>query len=203
MTIQKCPRYRFDNKKTFKERRIVIKRSWVRIPAPDTGWKIFTLICCKNGIVCLKRPKINKKEAGHGHFFEKNTIERFCWEFFRLGGAKSWLKGEERIWCFNNKTQLNLILWIDWNAKRLLLPIYDPRKNVSFWWPVVHLIGTVMDHRIFWFATRGQCIKGKQCNLKQNMCLCSKQSSLFSFYALPSGSKSKEAVVHYSCKIRL
>ena len=24
------------------------------------------------------------------------------------------------------------------------------------------------------------------CNLKQNMCLCSKQSSLFSFYALPS-----------------
>ena len=28
------------------------------------------------------------------------------------------------------------------------------------------------------------------------MCLCSKQSSLFSFYALPSGGKSKDAVVH-------
>ena len=27
------------------------------------------------------------------------------------------------------------------------------------------------------------------CNLKQNMCLYSKQSSLFSFYALPSGGK--------------
>ena len=24
----------------------------------------FALICCKNGIVCLKRPKINEKEAG-------------------------------------------------------------------------------------------------------------------------------------------
>ena len=33
-------------------------------------------------------------------------------------------------------------------------------------------------------------------NLKQNMCLCSKQSSLFSFYALPSGGKLKDAVVH-------
>ena len=28
------------------------------------------------------------------------------------------------------------------------------------------------------------------------MCFCSKQSSLFSFYALPSGGKSKGAVVH-------
>ena len=28
------------------------------------------------------------------------------------------------------------------------------------------------------------------------MCLCSKQSSLFSFYALPSGGKLKGAVVH-------
>ena len=32
------------------------------------------------------------------------------------------------------------------------------------------------------------------CNLKQNMCLPSKQSSLFSFYALPSGGKSKGAM---------
>ena len=28
------------------------------------------------------------------------------------------------------------------------------------------------------------------------MCLCSKQSCLFSFYVLPSGGKSKGAVVH-------
>ena len=28
----------------------------------------FTLICCKNCIVCLKRQKINEKEAGVGPF---------------------------------------------------------------------------------------------------------------------------------------
>ena len=27
----------------------------------------FTLICCKNCIVCLKGPKINEKEAGLAH----------------------------------------------------------------------------------------------------------------------------------------
>ena len=54
-----------------------------------------------------------------------------------------------------------------------------------------------MDHRVFQFATRGQCIKAKQCYLNQNMCLHLKQSSLFSFYALPSGGKSKDAVVHW------
>ena len=30
----------------------------------DTGWTFFTYICYKNCNVCLKRPKINKKEAG-------------------------------------------------------------------------------------------------------------------------------------------
>ena len=28
-----------------------------------------TLICCKNYNVCLKRPKINEKDAGVGPFF--------------------------------------------------------------------------------------------------------------------------------------
>ena len=52
----------------------------------------------------------------------------------------------------------------------------------------------------FDFPTEGSAKKVKMlahCNLKQNMCLCSKQSSLFYFYALPSGGKSKDAVVHY------
>ena len=34
----------------------------------------FTLICCKNCIVCLKRPKINKKEAGVGPIFKKTAM---------------------------------------------------------------------------------------------------------------------------------
>ena len=56
------------------ERRLTFQRSWVRIPARYTGWtwNFFTLICCKNCIdVCLKRPKINEKEAGVGPFFKK------------------------------------------------------------------------------------------------------------------------------------
>ena len=49
----------------------MIERSCVRISAQHTGWNghFFTLICCKNCIdVCLKRPKINGKEAGLSHF---------------------------------------------------------------------------------------------------------------------------------------
>ena len=68
-------------------------------------------------------------------------------------------------------------------------------------WSICLKIIVLMDHRVFRFATRRQYIKGKQCQhiaiLKQNMCLWSKQSSLFSFYALPSGGKSKGAVVHW------
>ena len=40
---------------------------------PGTGYwmdmTFFTLICCKNCIVCLKRPKIKEKEAGVRPFF--------------------------------------------------------------------------------------------------------------------------------------
>ena len=51
----------------------MFRRMWVRIPAPDTVWTFFTLICCKNCNVCLKRPKINeKKKPGKTHFLKKN-----------------------------------------------------------------------------------------------------------------------------------
>ena len=51
-------------------RRFMFRRSWVWILVPYIGWNwhFFTLICCKNCIVCLKRPKINVKEAGVGPF---------------------------------------------------------------------------------------------------------------------------------------
>ena len=50
-------------------RRLMFHKSWVWIPALYTGWSwhFFTLICCKNCTVCLKRPKINKKEAELAH----------------------------------------------------------------------------------------------------------------------------------------
>ena len=54
--------------------RLMFERSWVWILAPYTGWRFghfFTLIFCKNCVVCLKRPKINQKEARVGPFFKK------------------------------------------------------------------------------------------------------------------------------------
>ena len=51
--------------------------SRVRIPAPYAGWTFFTLICYKNcNNVCLKKPKINEKEAGVGPFIKKHCICR-------------------------------------------------------------------------------------------------------------------------------
>ena len=67
---------------------LMFVRSWARIPAPYTGWSFFTLICfinCNN--VCLKRPKINEKEAVVSPFFEKKLVEivNFLCQFFTLG----------------------------------------------------------------------------------------------------------------------
>ena len=53
----------------------MLRGSWVQIPALYTGWTFFTIICCKNcNDVCLKRPKINEKEAGVGPFFKKERL---------------------------------------------------------------------------------------------------------------------------------
>ena len=55
-------------------RHLLFERLRVQIPAQYTGWTghFFTLICCKNCIDCLKRPKMKEKEAGVGPFFKKN-----------------------------------------------------------------------------------------------------------------------------------
>ena len=44
----------------------MLKRSWVRIPAPYTGWTFFTFNCCENCNVLFEKTKINEKEAGYG-----------------------------------------------------------------------------------------------------------------------------------------
>ena len=46
-----------------------------------------------------------------------------------------------------------------------------------------------MNHRVFWFATRGQCIKGKKARLNTTtyFVLNCNVLALLSFYALPSG----------------
>ena len=49
--------------------RLIFQRLWVRILAPYTGWTFFTHNCSKNcNDVCMKRPKINEKEARVGPF---------------------------------------------------------------------------------------------------------------------------------------
>jgi len=61
-------------------RRLVFERLLFWIPALHTGWTwhFFTLICCKNCIVCLKRPKMNEKEAGVGLFLKKSMLTVPC-----------------------------------------------------------------------------------------------------------------------------
>ena len=39
------------------------------------GHDIFTFICCKNCIVCLKVPKINEKEAEVGPFLKTSKMQ--------------------------------------------------------------------------------------------------------------------------------
>ena len=53
----------------------------------------FTYICCKNCIVCLKRPKINEKEAGLANFSkkEKNTVKHRN----RIALSKGKIKGTD------------------------------------------------------------------------------------------------------------
>ena len=55
-------------------RRLAFERLWVRIPVPDTGWTLFTLYCCKNCNVCLKRQKINQKEAWRLSILKKTKV---------------------------------------------------------------------------------------------------------------------------------
>ena len=58
----------------------------------------------------------------------------------------------------------------------------------------------LMDLRAFQFATRGHCIKDKQCHhitVRNNkISLCSKEYGLFSIYAEPSIVKLKGTLVH-------
>ena len=68
------------------EWRLMFQRLWVWILAPYTGWifgHFFTCICCKNCIVCLKRPKIKRKEAGVGPFLLKKSLLLPIWAFAR------------------------------------------------------------------------------------------------------------------------
>ena len=90
-------------------RRLMFQRSWVQIPAPYTGWTFFTFICCKNCIVCLKRPKINEKEAGVGPLKKESTNVPI---FFTL--SLSMLNKQKWNLLFLDD-YLHLLLWFHFN----------------------------------------------------------------------------------------
>ena len=82
-------------------RRLTLQRSWVQIPVPDTGWTwhFFTFNCCKTCIVCLKRPKINKKEVVVGPLKKRLSKHTFS-EIFIL----SWINKIAEIMLFAIKS---------------------------------------------------------------------------------------------------
>ena len=50
----------------------MFSRTWVRIPAPYTGWTFLTDIPWKNCSL-FEKMKINEKEAGYGPFLLKKS----------------------------------------------------------------------------------------------------------------------------------
>ena len=60
-----------------------------------------------------------------------------------------------------------------------------------------------MDHRAFWFANRGQCIKGKQCQhiaIKNKICVCVQNNLAyfpFMHYPLVANRKARWSIVYF------
>ena len=53
-------------------------------PGTEYWMDIFTLICCKNCIVFLKRPKINKNRLALAHFLKKMDARIIRWSVERI-----------------------------------------------------------------------------------------------------------------------
>ena len=72
--------------------RLVVRKSWVRIPAPYPGWAFFTFICGKN---CnLRLQKYMKKRSGLAHL-KNNWYLIFvspCLFVIRWSDLKLWLQ---------------------------------------------------------------------------------------------------------------
>ena len=98
----------------------MFERSWYQIPELYTGWTFghfFTLICCKNCIICLKGPKIKEKEAGVGPFFFKKVLPEFVLAFLALVFASV-----QRNWRFSRvslKIELLNRKWVKFSAGNL------------------------------------------------------------------------------------
>ena len=111
---------------------LMFKRLWVRTSAMYTGWTFFTLICWKNCIVCLIRPKINKKEARVGPF-KKTCLGKYRQQVSSLCKITDWV-----IPLFWNKT-----LWLDveshvarFNPPECIISKYSSYSLIKFWYVI-------------------------------------------------------------------
>ena len=68
-------------------KRLLLKRSWVRIPTLDIGWTFFTLICCKS-LQCFFGKAENKRKRGRERPIKKNK-KTFRVDFFFFFVKKS------------------------------------------------------------------------------------------------------------------
>ena len=113
-----------------------MRRLWVRISAPDTGWTFFTLICCKIWLFVWKDRKKQKKDAEVGQIFFRNLKVSFLChcilkhKCFLVTGSGSWPSTSRDIQGFtvNPWCQSPRISERRWTQKRK--PIFPHH----FWW---------------------------------------------------------------------
>ena len=77
--------------------------------------------------------------------------------FFRI--LKINPQGLSKMFKFSPKMQNFINLFTCAFMDKIPLYIPDPAEGT----PLQAFDNNIMDHRVFQFATRGQCIKGKQC----------------------------------------
>ena len=77
--------------------------------------------------------------------------------------------------------------------------VVNLNPSTGYWMDILTLIVVTMDHRVFQFATRGQCIKGKKLDcFEHNYVFCFKLqcASIVVLLSTAIWWKSKDAVVH-------
>ena len=128
---------------------------------PSAGYwmdmTFFTLICCKNCIVCLKRPKINKKEAGIGSF-------KKIWKVYLVFGQTMNLLWQQFL-CYwpisivvnGQILQNRLDIWSHWCRSQLTVKSSNPYTSSKGSFTLAFLLGVFVlrfSHSFYIFCHR-------------------------------------------------
>ena len=124
---------------------------WVKIPAPDTGWIIFTLICCKN-VCCLLPtflnfsfdPKIFAQPEDNESMLCCQPLHNIVWKTSFL----HWTYIALRQWLDSTfATYIGLIskIWISWQG---LHKYYANAKSVWPYWSIFKVLGNIFAYKI-------------------------------------------------------